>query len=396
MTSTPHAPSPTTHPVRSFTNPTASLMDTKFSSEPSAATLNLSALAYLLGVTVITWCTTRATEKYSLWTRDAWTSMPWARICLLLVLLDSWLYLIMTGVLLHGAPPEHEPHRCTVAITMCLTYYCVSKILVYLCLIERVRAIWVTNGQRLRSPIYLFCLSSLIPLVGMLVGVMIPQAIHYIRNGYCFIGINRLCSAFLLAYDIFINLFLTGVFIIPLARSTIRSAWLRTVAIRSTVASLIALLTTSANVVILYLLEGNETIWVCFGSCAADVVINALSLYWAMQGPGEGSTPRVKSAYFSPIGNIPTIQPGTSSSITIDQHRSTASRILSMRENASDTTVAASCVRAPSLEKPRPTMQNPQAARLRCRVSIKKAACHLPLASEMHLSFKGGKWRIYA
>ncbi|KAJ1308001.1 hypothetical protein OPQ81_002074 [Rhizoctonia solani] len=271
---------------------------------------------------------------------------------------------------------------------MCLIFYGANKALVYLCLTERVRAVWSTKGQRLRSPIYLFCLSLLLPLAAMLVGVMIPQAVHYVYNGYCVIGVSRLSYIFLPIYDFFINLFLTGMFVVPLVRATIRSAWVRTVAIRSTIASLMALTTTLTNGIIIYVLNGNETIWVCFGSCAADVVINALILYWAMQGPGEGSTPRVKSAYFSPIGNIPTFQPDTSRQ---HHHRSSIARqhraFSLIAENASDTTVAALGARAPSLEKPRPTMQNPRQHAFVLEYPSRKRLS-LPLATEMHLSFR--------
>ncbi|KAJ1307983.1 hypothetical protein OPQ81_002057 [Rhizoctonia solani] len=353
MTSAPHAFSTTTYPIHSFTNTRASLMNTTLPSEPSAAMLNLSALAYLLGVTIITWCITRATEKYSLWTRDAWTSMPWARMCLLLVLLDSWLYLIITGVLLHGAPPKHEPHRCTIGIIMCLICYCISKALVYLCLIERVRAVWSTKGQRLRSPVYLFCLSLLLPLLGMIIGVVFPQAIHYVRNGYCVIGMDRLASTFLITYDICINLFLTGMFLIPLIHTRIVGCT-------------------------------HHDVRQC---CAVDVVINALILFWVMQGPGEGSTSRLKSAYFSPIGNVPTFQPGTIGNITMGQDCSTASHILSHQENASDATVAVSEVRAPSLEKPRPTLQHPRQHVFIVQHPSRKRLS-LPLATEMRLSFR--------
>ena len=41
------------------------------------------------------------------------------------------------GVLLHGAPRQHESHRCSIGIIMCLIFYCTNKALVYLCLIER-------------------------------------------------------------------------------------------------------------------------------------------------------------------------------------------------------------------------------------------------------------------
>ncbi|KAL5634492.1 hypothetical protein ACGC1H_002518 [Rhizoctonia solani] len=210
-------------------------MGAKLLPEPSAAMLNLSALAYLLGVSAITWCITRTTERYSLLKKKTWTTIPWARICLLLALVVAWLYLMMTGVLLYGAPRQHESHRCSIAIIMCLICYCANKGLVYLCLTERVRAVWSTSQQRWRSPVYLFCLSLLLPLIGTLAGLLLPQAVHYIYSGYCVIGVSQPSSSFLIAYDVFLNLFLTGMFVVPLVRAKIRSVWLRTVAIRSIV-----------------------------------------------------------------------------------------------------------------------------------------------------------------
>jgi hypothetical protein len=124
--------------------------------EPSAAMLNLSALAYLLGITVVTWCITRSTEPCPIWLKKTWSTMPWARLCLLLVLIDSWLYLFfcsgfhffliifcanlfyIAGMLLYGAPPQHGADRCSVGMIACVLLYGGSKALIYLCLIERV------------------------------------------------------------------------------------------------------------------------------------------------------------------------------------------------------------------------------------------------------------------
>ncbi|KAL5634487.1 hypothetical protein ACGC1H_002517 [Rhizoctonia solani] len=317
-------------------------MGAKLLPEPSAAMLNLSALAYLLGVSIITWCITRTTERYSLLASRTWTTIPWARICLLLALVVAWLYLMMTGVLLHGAPRQHESHRCSIAIIICLICYCANKGLVYLCLIERVRAVWSTSQQRWRSPVYLFCLSLLLPLIGTLAGLLLPQAVHYIYSGYCVIGTNQPSSIFLLAYDICINLFLTGMFVIPLVWAKIRSAWLRTVAIRSIVATLIALLTTSVNFLVLYILDGSEAIWICFGSCAVDIVIGSVGLYWALQGPEETSGSGAQAIYLSPIGDIPNVQPGSFESITGSQDRSTVLHNHSHPDNRSETVVAVS------------------------------------------------------
>ncbi|CAE7203450.1 unnamed protein product, partial [Rhizoctonia solani] len=149
-------------------------------SEPSAAMLNLSILAQLLGLAIITWCITRVTEKHPLLTKETWTSTPWARVCLLLVLLDAWLFLVTTAVLLHGAPRQHESHRCSIGIIFCLMFYSANKCLVYLCLTERVRAVWGNTQQRWRSPIYIFCLSLLLPFFGTFAGLLIPQAVHYV------------------------------------------------------------------------------------------------------------------------------------------------------------------------------------------------------------------------
>ncbi|EUC57583.1 transmembrane protein, putative [Rhizoctonia solani AG-3 Rhs1AP] len=332
-------------------------MGTTLPPDPSAAMLNLSALAQLLGVSIITWCITRVTEKYSLLARKTWTTIPWARICLLLVLVVAWLYLIMTGVLLHGAPRQHESHRCSIGIIMCLICYCANKGLVYLCLIERARAVWSTSQQRWRSPIYLFCLSLLLPLVGTLAGLLLPQAIHYVYSGYCVIGTNQPSSIFLLAYDMCINLLLTGMFVVPLIRAKIRSVWLRTVAMRSTVATVIALLTTSVNFVVLYILDGSEAIWICFGGCTVDIVIGSVVLYWALQGPEETSGSGAQTIYLSPIGDIPTFQPGAFESIARSQDCLAVSYNLSRPDNRSETTLAVSDVCIPSLEKPQPAIQ---------------------------------------
>ncbi|CAE7204753.1 unnamed protein product [Rhizoctonia solani] len=214
----------------------------------------------------------------------------------------------IAGVILHGAPRQHESQRCSIGIILCLIFYAANKCLVYLCLIERVRAVWSTTRQRWRSPVYLFCVLLLLPLFGTIAGLLIPQAIRYVYNGYCVLGINRPSSIFLLSYDIFTNLFLTGMFVIPLVRATIRSAWLRTVAIRSTVASLIALVTTSVNGVVVYVLDGNETIWICFGGWLSGL-LSYIGLY---KDPERPPTHRPIEYTFRPSETFPPFNQGPS------------------------------------------------------------------------------------
>lgn len=63
---------------------------------PSALMLNLSALAYLLGVTILAWCITRCNKRYPMNSWQHWAAMPWSRIWLLSTLIVSWLYLIFS------------------------------------------------------------------------------------------------------------------------------------------------------------------------------------------------------------------------------------------------------------------------------------------------------------
>jgi len=334
--------------------------------------LNLSALVYLLGITIVTWCIARTTESYTLWSKDSVWSMPWPRLCLLLTFVDSWLYLFITGMLLHGAAPEHHITRCSVGMLACILLYGASKGLIYLCLIERVHVVWSDGMPRWKSPIYRFCFALVLPL-GIIAGVMIFQRTAFVYNGYCILGISRFSSLLLLTYDFCINIFLTVMFVTPLLRSSIRSAWLRAIAVRTTIAACIALVSTAANVIILYVLDGKEMIWVCLGSCGVDVVINAVVLLWAMQGPTSASAARPQSIRFPPTRQAtPTqivnhnlcnsLEMGMTHKVS-DIYPTTLLDYAQSRDDfASQGMTVSSSVCIPSLEEPEPALRSPHHA----------------------------------
>ncbi|KAF8603316.1 hypothetical protein BDV93DRAFT_556657 [Ceratobasidium sp. AG-I] len=336
--------------------------------EPSAAMLNLSALVYLLGITIITWCIARTTENYCLCSRESLRTMPWPRLCLLLTFVDSWLYLFLTGMMLQGAAPEHHVSRCSLGMLACILLYGASKGLIYLCLIERVHVVWSDGMPRWKSPIYRFCFALVLPL-GIIAGIMIFQRTAFVYNGYCIIGISRFSSLLLLTYDFCINTFLTVMFIIPLLRSSIRSAWLRAIAVRTTVAACVALLVSAANVVVLYVLDGQEMIWVCFGACGVDVVINAVVLLWAMQGPSPSSPSRNPSIRFAPTPhsartqqgfNVDTLEMGSVHKVP-DVYPPAMFDYAQSRENfLSQGMTVSSSVCIPSLEEPEPALRSPR------------------------------------
>ncbi|CAE6434853.1 unnamed protein product [Rhizoctonia solani] len=330
--------------------------------EPSAAMLNLSALSFLLSVTIVTWCIARSLQEHQVFSGKTWTNMPWPRLCLILVLLSSWIYLILTGVLLFGAPPRHTDMRCTLGTLACILLYGVIKGFIYLCLTERVHAVWSDGRRRWHSPAYRFCLVLMIPLGGI-AGFMVVQGIHYLRDGYCVLGIKHTAEILFLSYDIALNIFLTFLFVAPLVRSTIRSARLKIIATRAMVATGIGLITTITNGFILFSLGGEEVIWVCLGACAVDVVINAVAMYWAMQTP-PGSKESIHFASLSLsnatrapphkdfVGDFAAAPSKSAVSSTMPDH--------GRSQGLSDGITTISSTPIPGVDIPQPTMRSPR------------------------------------
>ncbi|KAK7062777.1 hypothetical protein VNI00_000266 [Paramarasmius palmivorus] len=80
--------------------------------------------------------------------------------------------------------------------------------------------------------------------------------VHHLRqpDGACIIGLKVFSSIFLLSYD-----FAAGV----------------------------ALTTSTVNVAVLTHLHGEELGWLCLGSCAVDVIVNAVAIFWVTRGAGD-------------------------------------------------------------------------------------------------------------
>ncbi|KAF9078374.1 hypothetical protein BDP27DRAFT_8070 [Rhodocollybia butyracea] len=252
---------------------------------PSKGMQVFSCLIYILGVSVLTHCISRRLSAEE-WSRSSIREMPWVRICVLLVFVDSWLFLFTSGILVFGIGLETQELDCAMGIYICIVFYATSKILIYSFLLEKVYLVWtpsVGSSRRLKSPIYVVC-AIMLGLYGAVIASMIAGRIHYLDSeGICIIGLQRYSSLALLAYDLLINIVLTGLFLWPVLRTNLVNPRLKAVAIRTLVASAVALTTSTVNMLVLALLQGHERGWVCLGSCGADVIFNALALFWVTQ-----------------------------------------------------------------------------------------------------------------
>ncbi|KAF5343083.1 hypothetical protein D9758_011125 [Tetrapyrgos nigripes] len=138
----------------------------------------------------------------------------------------------------------------------------------------------VPNTPRLKSKIYIISLIT-ICLYSILIIMMVIGRKHYIResDGVCYIGLKPHSSWGLLCYDLYINVFLTSLFLWPLLKFKIMNDRIRRVAIRTLVASAISLTTSTVNMAILAV-HHDERGWMCLAWCTSDIIINALAIFW--------------------------------------------------------------------------------------------------------------------
>ncbi|KAF7336471.1 hypothetical protein MSAN_02301300 [Mycena sanguinolenta] len=161
-------------------------------------------------------------------------------------------------------------------------FYTTSKVLIYAFLTEKVYIVW-ENGVRgrLKSPVFLVCIGTVTLYFGIILTMFFERIAEFrIGDKACVIGLKPTASLPLLAFDLYINLLLTTLFLWPLLRTNIVNPRLKRVATRTSVASMAALTTSTVNIAVLTILHGRELGWLCLASCGIDVVFNATALFW--------------------------------------------------------------------------------------------------------------------
>ncbi|KAF5345416.1 hypothetical protein D9757_013483 [Collybiopsis confluens] len=258
---------------------------------PTRAIQVMSYLINIFGIAQTTHYLSRRISKETITSWSAMKAMSWARMCILVVFLDSWCFFISTGILLFGVGLESNDTICAQGIDVCIAFYASSKIAVYFFLIEKVYVVWspmIGGRARLKSPVYIFCL-IVVSLYAAVVIVMIIGRLHFLRqgDGVCFMGLKPFSSWAILGYDIAINIVLTMMFLWPLLKAKMYNERLRRVAFRTLIASAVGLTSSSANTLALAILKGREEGWLCLGSCSLDIICNASAIFWITRGSSQ-------------------------------------------------------------------------------------------------------------
>ncbi|KAK0469568.1 uncharacterized protein EV420DRAFT_42586 [Desarmillaria tabescens] len=312
---------------------------------PSVGVQLLSCLVFFFGVATLTHCLSRRTLTEDLTTWKIVVRIPWPRLCILLIFLDSWLFLFSSGVLTFGVGLETHPTICAVAIYICVFFYSTSKLLVYCFLIEKVHVVWSPSGgaRRLQSKVYILCAIT-VGLYTVAIAVMIIGRVTFLRehDQVCIIGLKPFSSIFLLAYDLYITVFLTTLFLWPILRSSVANPRIKMVAIRTLIAAVVALATSIVNMAALTSFRGHELGWVCLCSCGADVIFNAVALFWVTSGslskisgssqsPTRGADPRRPAEMRARASSVVVVGPNSpikssfSQKTTFDERRPSVS-----------------------------------------------------------------------
>ncbi|CAE6440531.1 unnamed protein product [Rhizoctonia solani] len=226
---------------------------------PNQSMQALSSVIHLFGCSILAFCFARRTTGEPFFSWHTWMSMSWPRLCVLLVFLDSWLFLFSTGLLIGGAGMSSSFLNCALGIYACILLYAGSKMLIYSFLIEKVHVVWGgTHQPRLHSKVYWGCLVTMMPYVAIVIMMLIGRVAYFRDDRSCIIGLRKYA--------------------------------IKKMAMRTLVAAFAALTTSTINIAVLTIMHGQQLGWVCLGSCGADVTVNALVLFWVTDNIAQGGS----------------------------------------------------------------------------------------------------------
>ncbi|KAI8275489.1 hypothetical protein K4K59_010237 [Colletotrichum sp. SAR11_240] len=225
-------------------------------------------------------------------------------IVVLLIYLDSYLFVFVTAVLQFALGVNTNIQICDGAILLCLVCYITTKVLIYLFLVEKAHIIRGATKPRLKSKLYIFNSFGMLGVYAVIAILNFIFRITRIDDGQCYIGMQKVSMIPLISFDAVVNVYLTILFLIPLKSlysfknfpKTPANVRLRTVALRTFVGALCTLTSSIVNLTVLMALDG-EPGWVCLMCCNSDILFSAVVVQWvtnkdnaATQGSSGGAS----------------------------------------------------------------------------------------------------------
>ncbi|KAG0262015.1 hypothetical protein BG011_000439 [Mortierella polycephala] len=217
------------------------------------------------------------------------STINYARGLVVALYLVSWLFSVIAAMLVQTN--NDNLLSCQLSILSCIALYALSKIIIYLFLMEKVYVVSAVGVTRSNSRMYKLNLVLMVPYIGVIANMVVFRVAKLEEEGRCYIGLLRPAALPLILYDIIISCWLTFLFLRPLMSSSSllqgpSKGKLRNVARRTLLGSLIALLLSSANIFTLVYFNGHERGLICLVSCTVDVTLNAITIHWVTSRGG--------------------------------------------------------------------------------------------------------------
>ncbi|KAK2772402.1 hypothetical protein CKAH01_03940 [Colletotrichum kahawae] len=266
--------------------------------EPLAGTV-MSVIICLVSISIISGFIAQRSAAIKQWRR-----IPFVVWLVLLVYLDSYLFVFVTAVLQFALGVNTNIQICDGAILLCLVCYITTKVLVYLFLVEKAHIIRGATKPRLKSKLYIFNSFGMLGVYAVIAILNFIFRITRIDDGQCYIGMQKVSMIPLISFDAVVNVYLTILFLIPLKSlysfknfpKTPANVRLRTVALRTFIGALCTLTSSIVNLTVLMALDG-EPGWVCLMCCNSDILFSAVVVQWvtnkdnaATQGSSGGAS----------------------------------------------------------------------------------------------------------
>ncbi|KAI9278016.1 hypothetical protein BY458DRAFT_503523 [Sporodiniella umbellata] len=211
-------------------------------------------------------------------------SLNYGRFMVILLYALSWAFAATSAVVI--STNDNNLVSCTIGMLSCDIFYAGSKIVIYAWLIERIYLVTAVRTPRLQTIQYKVHLVMLCPYVVIFALMLSYRNIYLESDGSCTIGLKLIASIPLLVYDFLLNFYLTWLFMAPLTNVglTTKANWRKSrlyrLARRTLVASIVSLLISFINVLVVVITKGHERGLVCLTMCTVDVTVNVVTVHW--------------------------------------------------------------------------------------------------------------------
>lgn len=241
----------------------------------------------LIAIATCTTITSLATRKIQ--RVQGWSGLPGVAWIVFAIYLDSWMFILVSSTLKFGVGLNTSFRVCEGALFLCLTSYVLTKLLIYMFLVEKAYVIrqGTTPKSRLKSKLYLFNSFGMLGCFAVVGVFNLIYRITSLEDGRCVIGMERTVMIPLISFELLVNVYLTILFLIPLrtlynfqgVQRSSANERMRTIAYRTFIGAVSTTASSVVNLTVLMALNG-EPAWVCFVCCQLDIAYSAIIVHW--------------------------------------------------------------------------------------------------------------------